>query len=669
MTQPHPETASDVARYFAVLAESMPCPVVQFGEGGVVLIANSRAELLMSRSGEEGAPRVLLAEGRDLWDAIAAEAQSGASLLEGSARVRLADGSIATIWYAGFPAAMQGRALSGAVVLVYDASDERLAPGHHAARQPKDMLAFADAAESIAEALGASSALVAEVEPDRPRTGRTLAAFIEGELRTGYEWEIALSPAPSASAKPVFVVRDRLADRFGEDPLVAEYGYSSFAGALIFDDEGERIGIIGAYFSHRIEREPAVRGTLRLFAAALSPAVSALKSQRALCESEERYAAMFAHGHMPILLIEPESTQIIEANAAACALYGVDERELTTMSILQFAADPPEALRKELRAVASGLRDYFVARQVVARREVKDMEVFAGPLAMGGRTLVYAVLHDVTEKRRAEAELSRYRHELEMVVQRRTADLLDATSALEAERERRSKLYRDMGLEVRTPLQTILGFSETLATGLAGELNSEQMRQVTMIGEAAKRLSALLDDILELSRLESGGAELRVEPFDLRHLAESAVVSVQAEAADKGLTVRAEVPGEPVDVETDRTKVEQIIAELLSNALKYTETGEIVVRVAKPLPGEARVEVSDTGVGIPAEDLPNVFEEFRHLRGGRAGVHTGTGLGLALCKRLAQAIGGRIEVDSTLGVGSTFRAVFPAHLAQDAQAV
>jgi signal transduction histidine kinase len=248
-----------------------------------------------------------------------------------------------------------------------------------------------------------------------------------------------------------------------------------------------------------------------------------------------------------------------------------------------------------------------------------------------------------------------------MVVQRRTADLLDATSALEKERERRSRLYRDMGHEVRTPLQTILGFSEALATGLAGDLKAEQMRQISMIREAAKRLSALMDDILELARLESGAVDVRIEPFDLRHLAESVVVGVQAEASEKGLSLHIESPDQPVDVETDRTKVEQVLAELLSNAIKYTEAGGVTVRVVGLTDGRVGLEVSDTGIGIPSESLPYVFQEFRHLRDSAAGAHLGTGLGLALCKRLAEAIDGGIEVESTVGAGSTFRVWFPAH--------
>ncbi|MCL4078212.1 PAS domain-containing sensor histidine kinase [Coriobacteriia bacterium Es71-Z0120] len=653
------DEASEVSRYFAMLAESMPCPVVQFGGDGRVVIANARADLLVSRSAPDGTPRVLLADGGDFWQALCAEAAIGGSLLDGSAKVRLSDGAAALIWYAGFPAATQAGALTGAVVLVYDASDERLAGGRPSSALPVEPRTFARAARELAEAAGAGSVFIAEIEPDRPRLSRTLAAIIEGEERPDRDWDLGTSPAPIAPAKPIVVVRDGLAERFSDDPVATGHGYRAFAGALLLDEEGERIGVIGAYFAHPIEREPAVRGMLRLFAATVAPSIAALKAQRALCESEERYAAMFAHGHMPIVLIEPDSTQIVEANRAACVLYGLDERELTTMSFLQLAAESPEALHTDLRAVARGHRDYFIARQVVAGGEVRDVEVFAGPLSMGGRTLVYAVLHDITEKRRAEAEVARYRRELETVVQRRTADLLDATSALEQERERRSRLYRDMGHQVRTPLQTILGFSEALASGLAGELSAEQMRQVAMIGEAAKRLNELVDDILELTRLESGAVDLRLEPFDLRQLAESVAVSVQAEASTKGLSVRTEVPGEPVGVETDRTKVEQILAELLANALKYTETGGITVRVVGPTGGQVAVEVADTGVGISPESLPHVFEEFRHLREGEGGAHVGTGLGLALCKRLAQTIGGRIEVESTRGKGSTFRVWFP----------
>lgn len=652
---------TEVARYFAVLAETMPCPVIQFGASGRILIANSLAQPLLVAAGSQGERRVLLTDGRELWDAIAAEAASGVSLLSGSARVQMADGDSAAIWYAGFPAAVREGALSGAVVLVYDASDERLVSARRrcGGSQEKEDLWWL--AEGLANAVSADAVLLSELEPDRPRTGRTLAAFIAGSQRPDIEWDLASAPAPSAPAKPLVVVADGLAERFAEDELAMQHGYRAFAGALVLDRSGERIGVIGAYFSRPVTEPAPVRGIVRLFASLAAGPLEAMRSTRALVESEQRAAALFSHGHLPILLIDPASTQIVQANPAAGALYGIAQDEMAAMSVLQLAADSPESLRAEVRSAARGFRDRFVTKHVTARGEVRDLEVFAGPLEMSGRTLVYAVLHDVTEKRRAEAEAARYRKELELLVQRRTADLLDATSAMEAERERRARLYRDMALELKTPLQTILGFSETLATGLAGELNSEQTRQVLMIGEAAKRLGELIEDVLELSRLEAGAAEeLRVEPFDLRHLVESVAVSARAEAEDKGLEIAAEVPDEPVGVETDRTRLEQILVELVSNALKYTRQGGVTIRVLEPSGEEARVQVSDTGVGIPADELPHVFEEFRHLRTEAAGVHVGTGLGLALCKRLAEVLGGRIEVESEVGVGTTFTVAFPA---------
>lgn len=651
---------SEVARYFAVLAETMPCPVIQFGPSGRVLIANSLAQPLLTEPGPGDGRRVLLSDGREFWDAIAAEALSGAPLLSGSARVLVSGGDPATIWYAGFPAATHQGELMGAVVLVYDATSEQLMSSvrpEHADRRPDELGWIV---EGVAQATRADAVLLAELEPDQPRTGRTLAAFVDGAARPDLVWDLASSPAPSAPGKPLVVVADGLHDRFADDDLARSRGYRAFAGALVLSRTGERIGALGAYFLEPISHAASARGVLRLFASLAARPLESMRAARALVESEQRAAALFAHGHLPILLIDPASTQVVEANPAASRLYGIPQDELVTMSVLQLAAGSPESLRAEVRSAARGFRDRFVTKQITARGDVRELEVFAGPLEMGGRTLVYAVLHDVTEKRRAEAEAARYRKELELLVQRRTADLLDATSTIEAERERRARVFRDMGLELKTPLQTILGFSETLATGLAGELNAEQMRQVLMIGEAAKKLGALVEDVLEFSRLETGAVEeMRVEPFDLRHLAEQVVVSARAEAADKGLTIAAEVPGEPIAVETDRTRLEQILVELVSNALKYTRQGGVTVRVLKPSDGTATIEVADTGVGIPPEELPHVFEEFRHLRTEASGLHEGTGLGLALCKRLAEVLGGRIEVASEVGVGTTFTIVFP----------
>ena len=255
---------------------------------------------------------------------------------------------------------------------------------------------------------------------------------------------------------------------------------------------------------------------------------------------------------------------------------------------------------------------------------------------------------------------------LEQKVEERTRELQQALAELsqkgrqlEIASKHKSEFLANMSHELRTPLNAVIGFSQVLREKLFGELNEKQDEYVEDILTSGNHLLALIDDILDLSKVEAGQVELEVAPFSLREALERGVVMVRERATQNGVQVMLEADGDVDIVTGDERRIRQVIFNLLSNAVKFTPAdGSVDVRSAQ-LNGEVRVSVADTGPGIAAEDQERIFEEFQQTEVG-VRQREGTGLGLALSKRLVELHGGRIWVESEPGHGSTFVFTLPA---------
>jgi signal transduction histidine kinase len=233
---------------------------------------------------------------------------------------------------------------------------------------------------------------------------------------------------------------------------------------------------------------------------------------------------------------------------------------------------------------------------------------------------------------------------------------------LETASRHKSEFLANMSHELRTPLNAILGFSQVLKKNLFGELNEKQEEYVEDILSSGNHLLSLINDVLDLSKVEAGQIELEVAQFSLREAVERGVVMVRERASNNGVALAAEIEPEAHVVSGDERRIRQILFNLLSNAVKFTPAGgRIDVRAAR-VDQEIQVAVADTGPGIAPEDLDRIFEEFQQTDEG-AKQHEGTGLGLALSKRLVELHGGRIWVESEVGVGSRFVFTLPAEAA------
>ena len=238
------------------------------------------------------------------------------------------------------------------------------------------------------------------------------------------------------------------------------------------------------------------------------------------------------------------------------------------------------------------------------------------------------------------------------------ARLRSRVDQLEELNRLKSEFLSSMSHELRTPMNAVIGYTNLLLEGVYGAMPKEQQHAIGRVVKNAENLLLLINSILDLSKLQAGRMAVALEEFDLAESAEDAVMTVEPLFKEKGLYLRLE-SRDPVRVLGDRTKVKQVFINLLGNAHKFTDSGGVTVRLLRE--GDRAVfTVADTGVGMSAEEIPVIFEEFRQLDGSAARRHGGTGLGLAIVKRLVDLMNGSIEVTSTPGQGTTFSVRLPA---------
>jgi signal transduction histidine kinase len=332
------------------------------------------------------------------------------------------------------------------------------------------------------------------------------------------------------------------------------------------------------------------------------------------------------------------------------------------------------AIRRTVVLLAIFLAAGVAASVLLARRlvrPIKRMQTAAEQIGAGAygerielhRSDELGALAD--ELNRMAASLEESYTGLERKVEERTrelqaalAELADKSRELESASRHKSEFLANMSHELRTPLNAIVGFSQVLHEKLFGEINEKQEEYLDDIISSANHLLSLINDILDLSKVEAGQVELELNTFSLKEAVERGVVMIRERATKSGveLALRADPRVEFVDA--DERRIRQVIFNLLSNAVKFTPHGGRIDVSTAMEDGEVRVAVADTGPGIPPDDRERIFEEFQQTEAGQE-QREGTGLGLALSKRLVELHGGRIWVESEVGEGSTFTFALP----------
>jgi len=259
----------------------------------------------------------------------------------------------------------------------------------------------------------------------------------------------------------------------------------------------------------------------------------------------------------------------------------------------------------------------------------------------------YRLFEELSARKRAEAALQQAKESLE-----------EKSRELAAASQHKSEFLANMSHELRTPLNAIIGFSEVLSEGMFGEINPKQAEYLQDILESGRHLLSLINDILDLSKIEAGRMELEPTDFDLPQAIENALILVRERASRRGITPGRTIAEGLGMIRADERKVKQTLLNLLSNAMKFTPEGGRIEVIVGTHDDIVEISVTDTGVGIAPEDQEAVFEEFRQV-GKAAKKVEGTGLGLALSRKFIELHGGRIWVKSEVGVGSTFTFTLP----------
>lgn len=290
-------------------------------------------------------------------------------------------------------------------------------------------------------------------------------------------------------------------------------------------------------------------------------------------------------------------------------------------------------------------------------------DVRSQPVAEG----MFVMSVDISERKRAERELRELNETLESKVSARTEELRATLIRAEAADHIKTTFLATMSHELRTPLNSIIGFTGIVLLGLAGPLTAEQTKQLGMVRDSARHLLALINDVLDLSKVEAGQMDVTLETFDLLPVIERAIAQVKPMADKKGLVLRVVPSSDAASITSDRRRVDQILFNLLSNAVKFTAQGEVAVSVATvagevpsdPAKSWVHIVVADQGMGIKPEDVASLFQPFHQLDSSLTRAYEGTGLGLAICRLLARLLGGDVHVESSYGVGSAFTLALP----------
>ena len=306
----------------------------------------------------------------------------------------------------------------------------------------------------------------------------------------------------------------------------------------------------------------------------------------------------------------------------------------------------------------------------------EGIQAFAGfPMVVGDQLLgVLAIYHRRALDRNTIELLTLFTQHAATAIQEahlfhlateQTARLGAVNAELQRANQHKAEFLANMSHELRTPLNSILGFSQLLLEGDGGVLTRDQRQDVDIIAQNGQHLLVLINDLLDISKLEAGKAQLNRGEVDVEPLISECVESVSSLAKTKKLELTATVSPDVGRVFADGPKLKQVLLNLLGNAIKFTETGSVRV-MAERQGAELRISVRDSGIGVPPEDIERIFESFQQGKSGISGKYQGTGLGLAICRQLVEMHGGHIWAKSTPGQGSTFTFTIPQRAVPEA---
>lgn len=399
-----------------------------------------------------------------------------------------------------------------------------------------------------------------------------------------------------------------------------------------------------------------------LYRMANSEILQRKKAEEAMGQAEENYRAIFNAANDAIFVHDIRTGSILDVNQKTEDMYGYSREEMKRLNVEAISAgEPPfrqaDAL-KWIQDAAAGKPQLFEWMAKDKKGRLFWVEVNLKHAVIGGVLCLLAVVRDIGERKKAEEQL------------------LWAKEHAESANRAKSEFLATMSHELRTPLNHIIGFTELIADKKVGGLNETQEEYLNDVIESSRHLLSLINDILDLSKVEAGKMEFHPVDMDLRGLMEDSLFMVKEKALKHGISLMTEMNGIPEIIRADHRKLKQVMYNLLSNAVKFTPDGgeiRVTAEVARgarfgaqsEFPGDGHIifiSLKDSGIGIKEEDLERIFNPFEQLDNSASRQYQGTGLGLSLTRRLVELHGGRIWAESEgEGKGSCFHFIIPYH--------
>ena len=381
------------------------------------------------------------------------------------------------------------------------------------------------------------------------------------------------------------------------------------------------------------------------------------EAEKALQDSERRHRSIIRTALSGFLRVDLQG-RLLEVNESYCRMSGYSEDEILGMSIPDIEVAEKQAdTALHIQKVLEYGYDRF---ETIHRR--KDGSTFVVEVSVqynSSENYMVAFLRDITDRKQAEEELNKYRHHLEELIVERTAELEQAKEAAEAANEAKSIFLANMSHELRTPMNAIIGFSEILERLV---VDPKEKKYLARIQSSGNTLLSLINDILDLAKIEAGKMSLKYGPVSIKKLFKDSMLMFSHRLAEKSLDYTLEIDDLiPDSLLLDEVRLRQVILNLVGNAVKFTHEGGISVTVRAEYPegkDESSVDIifsiEDTGIGVSHDQLESIFEPFEQQRGRMSGDYGGTGLGLAITKNLISSMNGTISLESLIGKGSKF---------------
>lgn len=503
-----------------------------------------------------------------------------------------------------------------------------------------DLLWTVDANGQILE-MGASSKTIYGYEPEE-LIGKNFLDYVPQNQMSSESLPLK-EGLPAADYNSVFIHKD------------GHTIYLKANSTIIKDENGNTVAITGA--SKDVTKEVIANKNLR--------------------ENEEKFRSLFEDHSAVELLINPQNGEIVDANKAASEYYGYSIDTLKGMSVSMINVLSREEIAEKMNAVQKEGRGNFIFKHRMANGEIRDVENYSSKIVIGGREFLHSIIHDITDKKKIEYELSKYQEHLEILVEERTQEIETINEQLikemelkmEAEKLLQDSLSKEKELsslksrfistashEFRTPLTSVLTSTELIQRYFDKWDKQKLDEHLDRIKRSVEYLTKLMDNILTVNKAEAGKIVFTPEKIDLNELCLEVIEELHLRT-NEIINFNYEFVGEDKIFMLDYRQAEHILHNLLSNAVKYSPNGGVVKLGVASDAEKLEITVKDQGIGIPTEDMTHLFEPF-HRSKNTIDIK-GTGLGLSIVKHAVELHNGKIEVNSVEGIGTTFIVTIP----------